>query len=229
MLSVSNSGWNMIDWSQIDTVMLDMDGTLLDLNFDNQFWQQFLPQHYASIHHISFEAARQQLMSRYAQHKGTLQWYCLDYWRKELGIDLMMLKNQCTHLIQVLPHVIDFLDQLRRYKKQVWLVTNAHPENLTLKMEITQLHQHFDEVICSHDYGYCKEDQRFWHAFQQQHFFDAERTLMVDDNLEVLASAELYGVSQVLAIRKPDSCAPENSVTAYLSINNFSEIIPHIR
>ena len=27
-----------IDWTQLDTILLDMDGTLLDLEFDNHFW-----------------------------------------------------------------------------------------------------------------------------------------------------------------------------------------------
>lgn len=218
----------MIDWSQVETVMLDMDGTLLDLNFDNTFWQQLLPKHFAEKYQLTLDEARHQLMARYQQHQGTLQWYCLDYWRKELDIDLMMLKKQSAHLIQVLPHAIMFLDRLRQANKQVLLATNAHPDNLTLKMEKTRLAHHFDEIICSHDYGYCKEDQRFWQAFQQQHGFDEKSSLMVDDNLTVLQSARDFGVAQQLAIRKPDSQRPENSVDTFPSIRDFSEIIPHI-
>ena len=218
----------MIDWQQVDTVMLDMDGTLLDLNFDNTFWQKQLPKHYAQQYQLSFEDAKNQLMARYQQHQGTLQWYCLDYWRQQLGIDLMMLKKQSAHLIQVLPHAIDFLDQLRAVNKRVLLATNAHPDNLTLKMEKTRLNHHFDEIVSSHEYGFCKEDSRFWAAFQQQHGFDCERSLMVDDNLDVLRSAMDFGVAQVLAIRKPDSQRPENDIKDVPSIKDFSEIISKI-
>ena len=218
----------MINWQQVDTVMLDMDGTLLDLNFDNTFWQRLLPQRYAELRQLSFDEARRELIARYAKHQGTLTWYCLDYWRKELGVDLMTLKKQSAHLIQVLPHAIDFLDKLRRADKQVLLVTNAHPDNLTLKMEKTKLRHHFDEIICSHDYGFSKEDQRFWQAFQKQHGFDGEHSLMIDDNLEVLASAKRYGIAQTLAVRKPDSSRPENSVTEFPSVSDFSELIPHV-
>ncbi len=30
-------------WSRIDVVCLDMDGTVLDLRFDNRFWLEMLP------------------------------------------------------------------------------------------------------------------------------------------------------------------------------------------
>jgi putative hydrolase of the HAD superfamily len=42
-----------IDWSRIDTVLLDMDGTLLDLRFDNWFWQELIPSRYAAAHGLS--------------------------------------------------------------------------------------------------------------------------------------------------------------------------------
>lgn len=35
-----------IDWQAVDTVLLDMDGTLLDLAFDNYFWQKLVPETY---------------------------------------------------------------------------------------------------------------------------------------------------------------------------------------
>ena len=37
----------MIDWNAINTVLLDMDGTILDLHFDNYFWKEYVPQKYA--------------------------------------------------------------------------------------------------------------------------------------------------------------------------------------
>ena len=33
----------IIDWTRIDTILLDMDGTLLDLGFDNFFWREHVP------------------------------------------------------------------------------------------------------------------------------------------------------------------------------------------
>ena len=33
----------MLNWSKIDTVLLDMDGTLLDLHYDSHFWLNVIP------------------------------------------------------------------------------------------------------------------------------------------------------------------------------------------
>ena len=37
------------DWRAIDTVLLDMDGTLLDLRFDNYFWLELVPRKYGAM------------------------------------------------------------------------------------------------------------------------------------------------------------------------------------
>ncbi len=47
----------MIDWDNIDTVLLDMDGTLLDLGFDNWFWQPHVPEQYPPSRHLPYPAA----------------------------------------------------------------------------------------------------------------------------------------------------------------------------
>ena len=45
----------MILWNKINTVLLDMDGTLLDLNFDNHFWLEFVPARFAEANNLSIE------------------------------------------------------------------------------------------------------------------------------------------------------------------------------
>lgn len=42
-----------IAWQDVDTVLLDMDGTLLDLAFDNYFWQKLVPETYGAKQGIS--------------------------------------------------------------------------------------------------------------------------------------------------------------------------------
>ena len=63
----------MIEWQNIDTVLLDMDGTLLDLHFDNYFWQQHLPLKFPEREQISYEQAMSQLAPEFERHQGQIR------------------------------------------------------------------------------------------------------------------------------------------------------------
>lgn len=214
------------DWTQVDTVLLDMDGTLLDLHFDNHFWQVLLPERYARHHGMSLQAASMYLQQRFQQEEGRLQWYCLDYWRKELGLDLVHLKRELEHLIAILPHAKEFLAALRHSGKQVVLVTNAHRDSLTLKMERTRLQHYFDRIISSHDYATPKEEQGFWQQLVQDVSLRPGRTLLMDDSLAVLRSAQQYGIAHLLAIRQPDSQRPARDIDEFTAITTLLDVMP---
>jgi len=217
---------DMLDWKKINTVFLDMDGTLLDLNFDNHFWQQHVPLRYAQYHGLDIEASKKELFPRFGAVEGTMEWYCVDYWSQELGLDIAELKREVEHLIAIHPHVIEFLDAVRSAKKRVVLVTNAHAKSLNLKMERTQLGGHFDKIICSHDFGMPKEHSEFWQALQASETFEAKHTLLVDDSLPVLRSAQSYGIAHLLAIHKPDTQLPAKDVGEFSAIHSFDDIMP---
>jgi len=216
----------MIDWNHIDTVLLDMDGTLLDLNFDNHFWREHVPLRYAEKHNMDIETAKQTLFPKFRNAEGTIDWYCVDYWSSQLGLDLAMLQQEVNHLIAVHPHVIEFLDRLQTLGKQRALVTNAHHKSLMLKLERTALHNHLDEIICSHDFGVPKENIAFWSKLHHRLPFNKSRTLLVDDSLPVLRSAHSYGIEGLLAVTKPDSQGPQREVDEFQSIYDFSDIMP---
>jgi putative hydrolase of the HAD superfamily len=225
------AGWGIgvFDWSRIDTVLLDMDGTLLDLHFDNHFWLEYVPQRYAVARGISEAAARKELMARYQDIQGTLDWYCVDHWTRQLGLDIALLKEEVDHLISVHPHVTDFLDLLQRAGKRRVLVTNAHQKSLDLKMRRTQLRDRLDDVVCAHDLGLPKEDPGFWSRLQQHAAFDPVRTLFVDDSLAVLRSAHSYGIRHLLTILLPDSRQAERRVEEFRAVRSFGAVLPGLR
>ena len=216
----------MIIWENVDTVLLDMDGTLLDLHYDNHFWLEHVPRRYAQKRRLSFEAAREELVARYRRVEGTLNWYCVDYWTEELGLDIPLIKQEVEHLIAVHPHVIEFLEALRSRKKRMLLVTNAHGKALALKFRRTRIGAHFDAVVCAHDIGLPKEDTKFWDRMQAVQPFDKGSTLLIDDSLPVLRSARDYGVAQLLAVKKPDSKRPPKDAGEFSAIDTFLEIMP---
>lgn len=216
----------MISWAHIDTVLLDMDGTLLDLHYDNHFWLEHVPQRYAERHNLSLEAAKEALRGRYRQVEGTLDWYCVDYWTRELDLDIALLKEEVEHLIDIHPHVLDFLDAVRSRGKRLVLVTNAHGKSLTIKFRRTRLNGHFDNVVCAHDLGLPKEQAGFWDKMQDIEPFQKEKALLIDDSLPVLRAAHRYGIGQLLAVRNPDSKLPEKDVGEFNAIRSFREILP---
>jgi len=219
----------MLDWSQIDTVLLDMDGTLLDLHFDNHFWLEFVPVRYAARQGLTVEQAKTECMARYERYSGTLDWYSVDHWTHELGLDIALLKQEVDHLIAVLPHVTDFLDLLGQAGKRRVLVTNAHQKSLALKMDRTRLHHRLDSLISSHDIGLAKENAGFWPRLREREPFDPDRTLFVDDSLSVLRSAQGYGIKWLLAIRYPDRRQPVREVDEFPAIKEFDELIPGLQ
>lgn len=215
-----------VGWEELDTVLLDMDGTLLDLHFDTQFWLEHMPRRYAEHRGMELDHARQELYARYRAVEGTMDWYCLDYWTRELGLDVAMLKEEVEHLIALHPHVIEFLDAVRGAGRRTVLVTNAHGKSLGLKLRRTRLGGHLDRVVCAHDLGLPKEDVGFWDRLQEVEPFDPERTLLVDDNLSVLRSAQRYGIGQLLGVRRPDSRAPVREQAEFPALDSFREVMP---
>ncbi len=215
----------MIDWQKIDTVLLDMDGTLLDLNFDNHFWKEFVPLKFAQLHDMDVSLAKLQLEPQFKSMEGQLEWYCLDYWSEVLQLDIVGLKRELSELITVLPHVTEFLEKLQQSSKQVLLVTNAHRDSLALKMEKTCLQSFFDGIVSSHDLGFPKEHAGFWPLLQQCQVFNKENTLMVDDSLAVLNSAQLFGIGHLISVSKPDSQQPKKQISEFRSIEDFRELM----
>ncbi len=217
---------SVLDWSRIDTVLLDMDGTLLDLHYDNHFWQVYVPEKYAERHGLDHAQAHAECFRRYNAKAGTLDWYCVDYWTEQLHLDIVRLKEELAHLIAVHPEVPAFLDRLRTVGKRVVMVTNAHHKSLALKMRKTGLEVHFDALHSAHSLGLAKEQPEFWQRLAEVEPHDPDRTLLVDDSLPVLASARNYGIAHLRAILQPDTRQPDKDVGDFQAIRHFGEIMP---
>jgi 5'-nucleotidase len=212
-------------WHEIDTVLLDMDGTLLDLRFDNYFWLELLPQRYAARHGLTPEGAQAVLAPRFAAKQGTLDWYCTDFWTQELSLDIAQLKHEVRERVCFLPGAEEFLRQVRARGPRMALVTNAHRDSLAVKTGQTGVIRYFDAVVSSHDFGVPKESARFWVEVQARLEFDSARTLFVDDSLAVLRAARAHGIGHIYAVSRPDSAFDRRTIEEFASVEAIGELL----
>jgi len=212
-------------WQEITWVLLDMDGTLLDKHFDDYFWETLVPEQYALRQGLALADARDLVFARYKSQEGTLNWTDIDFWSRELDLDIPALKEGIRHLIEVHPDTEDFLKYLRKNGKKVALVTNAHYKTLTLKMNHVGLLGWFDEVVSSFDLGAPKEEAHFWVILQERLGFDPAQTLLVDDNAEALAAARSFGIKYPYFKAKSSSRQEAESHPDFPSIESFHELM----
>ncbi|MCM0082036.1 HAD-IA family hydrolase [Geomonas sp. Red32] len=215
-----------IDWTLIDTVLLDMDGTLLDRHFDDHFWIDHVPMRYAEKHGMTVAAAKERCHAMFRSQENTLNWTDLDYWSDQLGLDIPVLKEEVNHLIAVHPFVMEFLLYLRQHGKGIHLVTNAHGKTLDLKMRRTKIGPYFDSIVSAHDLGLPKEDPAFWGKLQEKITFIPERTMLGEDSETNLETARQYGIEYLIHVGRFSSQSPVAVSQRFTTIHYFSELIP---
>lgn len=212
-------------WRDIETVLLDLDGTLLDLAFDNHFWRQRVPEAFAQRRAITLAQARAELRPRFAAREGTLDWYCIEYWSRELELDIRALKQEAAHQIRWLPGAREFLGRVRALGKRLVLITNAHPIALAIKDARTEVISYFDAGFSSHRFGAPKESAQFWRELAKVERFDPARSLFVDDSVHVLRAARAAGVGLIYAVRMPDSSCAASTHQEFPAVDAVAELL----
>lgn len=213
-----------LPWSEIHTVFLDMDGTLLDLHFDNHFWLEHLPKRLAEHKQVSAAEAERLVAAHCADIEGSLNWYCLDYWQAYLDMDIVALKHEIADRIAIRAHVVEFLEHLRHLNKRIVLLTNAHRKSVNLKFEYVNLAPYFDRIISSHEIGLAKEEPGFWERLESTESFAAEHSLFIDDNLHVLRAAQQYGLKYLLAVKEPDSKQAPKDTAEFAAVTCYKQL-----
>ena len=214
-----------IDWRSIDDVLLDMDGTLLDLHYDATFWLNNVHSIVANLTGEPEHVIQERFHRELKKHEGTLAWYCTDYWADFFGIDLIEAKQQLAHLIRFRPHAEQFLNVLNSLPLRTLIATNAHPDVIQLKLNVVPLEDMVDGIVSSHQYGVAKEHPDFWRALFDEYAINPDRALFMDDSSKVLDAADRAGVREVVEIRHPNLSEPPRS-TWKQGIDDFDFLFP---
>jgi putative hydrolase of the HAD superfamily len=216
----------LINWNDIDTVLLDMDGTLLDRHFDDHFWLEHVPQRYSAEHNLPLDEAKARLYALFRSQENTLNWTDLDYWSDQLTLDIPLLKLEVEHLIAVHPFVTEFLLFLGNNGKRIYLVTNAHGKTLNLKMGKTMLGPYFTGIVSAHDLGLPKEDVNFWGKLREVIPYEPGRTLLGEDSETNLTTAARYGIRYLVYVSRFSSSIAPRASERFPSIHYFNQLIP---
>lgn len=214
----------MINWKLIDTIFLDMDGTLPDLYYDNFIWEIAIPQEYMKQRGIMLKQADLLIKKLIDKHRGTLNAYCLKYWSKLLNINLLNLHYKHRDKIKFRDGAEEFLNKLQKQNLNVFLVTNADDDNLKLKLSITCLNKHVKEIYSAHKLGYAKEQQEFWLKLQDKIQFSKNSSILIDDNKHVLSAAQKFGLGDLFLIDKPCSMTKRINSAEYKIVKDFKQL-----
>lgn len=219
---MANGGFS---WDQIDDVLLDMDGTLLDRHFDNFFFEEELPRRYAVLQGLSFDESRSRLMAMYRSMEGELAWTDLHYWSERVGIDVVAMHKELDHMIGFLPGAEEFLQYLQRLGKRVTIITNAHESGLSVKTAKTGLDQYVDRIVDAFEIGYLKMRPEYWPKCQRLLGFDPARSLFMDDDEGCLVAAERFGVAHLIHSAKSSSRLPPAPLAQFFSVAGFRPLL----
>jgi HAD superfamily hydrolase (TIGR01509 family) len=214
-----------IDWDSIDTVLLDMDGTLLDLHFDYYFWTVHLPKKYCQIHHADLSEITGYVASRLEEKQGQLEWYSTDYWSDQFQLNIIQAQEEIKHLISERAQVLEFLGLLGNMQKNRILITNSDRPSINLKFANCAIQPLLDQVISSQDYSAAKEQQEFWHQLRAHIDFNPDTALFIDDSESVLDSAQQFGIKNLLSIKEPISSQLRQVDSKYPMIENFLPLL----
>ena len=208
-------------FKDIECLLIDMDGVILDNAYDNDFWQNQIPEVIADSKGIGFDDAKRLAIQIFNYKKNTKDWYDVDYWSNMLDIDIEAQKRseKSFSRISLYDGVIDTLSILKNKTKMI-LITNAHRKTLNIKLEKYNLTPYFDEMVCAHELHYVKEDIQLWYMLRSKYRLDYEKTLLVEDTINNINVGLSAGISGAIYVGD-EKFTVSDKITKLSSINQI--------
>ena len=182
--------------------LIDLDGVILDTSYDNYFWQEYIPKVYAKKNNISEKDGINYTHTLFRYKKKTKDWYDVDYWSNILDINIIQEKSRKENmsLIKIKEGAESALSKLKEDGKELFLVTNAHRKTLDVKLSKYDLSKYFNDLVCSHELGYVKEDIQLWYLLRNKLDIDYNKTVLVEDTFDNIQSAFHAGLNNLIYI-----------------------------
>jgi len=121
----------------LEIISFDLDGTLVDLEYNDLIWFKEIPELVAKKKKISFEKSLKLIHEEYTKlGEHDLNWYDINYWISYFGIEISPNKifEKYEPQVKIYPEVIPLLEELK--KNFILIVITAMPrEFLVPKMK----------------------------------------------------------------------------------------------
>ncbi|MFT4929533.1 MAG: FMN phosphatase YigB (HAD superfamily), partial [Phenylobacterium sp.] len=72
------------------------------------------------------------------------------------------------------------------------------------------------------------ESPDLWHQLQKFLGYNPQRTLFVDDSINLLYVAQQAGIGHLLGVKNPDSQLPMNEIIEFEGVSDFSTFVGEI-
>jgi FMN phosphatase YigB (HAD superfamily) len=164
-------------------------------------------------------------MGMYRSVERELAWTDLHYWSERVGIDVIAMHQELSHMIGFLPGAESFLRYLRQLGKRVTIITNAHASGVAVKAAKTGLDRLVDRIVNAFEVGYLKMRPEYWPHCRRLVGFDPARSFYMDDDEGCLIAARQFGIAHVIHSAKSSSRLPPAPLKDFTSITEFTSLL----
>ena len=215
----------MVKLNSTTAILSDLDGVILNLDYDIKFWESWLPEHVANQSNQNLEEIKIKIQAEIDTQRGTLNFYDLNYWDDLLNVDCMEIIREQEEKCSFLEGSYKALQRLSTLKNPKYILTNGDPRIQEYKAETQNFLEFFNSIFYSMHVGYPKESKEFWALARHNLNLDFEDTIFIDDDLKVVTAAAKAGIKQVAWITPGKNRILQNRVATFASLADLVSTI----
>ena len=205
----------MVKLNSTTAILSDLDGVILDLNYDMKFWQSWLPEHVANQTNQSIEETQAEIQAEINKQRGTLNFYNLNYWDDFLNVDCMQIIKEKEEKCSYLEGSHEALQRLSALKNPKHILTNGDPRVQEYKAQSQDFWRFFDSIFYSMRAGYPKEQKEFWALARHNLNLYFEDAMFIDDGYNVVTAAVKAGLKKVIWITPGKNRILQNGIETF--------------
>ena len=215
----------MVKLNSTTAILSDLDGVILNLEYDIKFWESWLPDHVANQSNRILEEIKAEIQAEIDIQRGTLNFYDLNYWDNLLNVDCMKIIKEQEEKCSYLEGSYEALQKLSTLNNRMHIVTNGDPRVQEYKAETKNFLEFFDSIFYSMRAGYPKEEKEFWALARHNLNLDFEDAIFIDDDFKVITAAAKAGIKQVIWITPGKNRILQNGVETFPSLAELTAAI----